>query len=52
VLWSGVMSDRSGCIKYILNYQLVISCYQHLLTAVSVTSVFFLIEGVSKINTL
>jgi len=52
VLLSGVMSDRSGCIKYIRNHQLVIWCYQHVLTVVSVTSVFFLTEGISKINTL
>jgi len=50
VLLSGVMSNRSGCIKYIRMHQLVISCSQHVLSAVSVTSVFFLTKDVSKIN--
>jgi hypothetical protein len=40
VLLSGVMSDGSRCVKYIRNHQLVMSCYQHVLTAVSITVLF------------
>jgi hypothetical protein len=40
VLLLGVMSNRSGCIKYIHKHQLVISCRQQVLTAVFVTVLF------------
>jgi hypothetical protein len=42
VLLSGVMSNSSGCKKYVHNHQLVISCYQHVLTAVNVLFSFSL----------